>query len=411
MNLILAIAWTHVRHRARQTLVAIAGVMTGVGFSVMMAAMMEGSQDDFIKTLVDSLPHISVTDELREPTRQPADIRYQAAEFHGLTPEVRRPGIKNPMATIASLKTWVPGALTPSVQSKAVLRFAGRNLTTSIIGIDPRTEADVSNLATHMRQGTLTSLYRASNAILLGDRLASKIGARVNSNITLASAEGASMSATVVGTFHTGFRATDETTGYVLLKTAQVLEKQTGIVNEIRVRTADPMQARLISERIGEQTGYKSISWQEAQEDLLSAITLRNVLMYTIVGAILLVASFGTYNIISTITHEKTRDIAILKSLGFMDQTIRAIFIFEALLVGFVGAVLGWIFGYLLTRGLASLEFKTPFSDFNHLPVLYSAKHYALATGVALLSSLVAGYFPARSAARLHPVDIIRGAT
>ncbi len=411
MNLILTIAWTHVRHRARQTLVAIAGVMTGVGFSVMMAAMMEGSQDDFIKTLVDSLPHISVTDELREPTRQPADILYRAAEFHGLTPEVRRPGIKNPMATIASLKTWVPGALSASVQSKAVLRFAGRNLTTSIVGIDPSTEVDVSNLSTHMKRGTLTSLYRASNAILLGDRLASKIGARVNSNITLVSAVGASMSATVVGTFHSGFRATDETTGYVLLKTAQVLEKQTGIVNEIRVRTRDPMQARLISERIGEQTGYKSISWQEAQEDLLSAITLRNVLMYTIVGAILLVASFGTYNIISTITHEKTRDIAILKSLGFMDQTIRAIFILEALLVGFVGAVLGWIFGYLLTRGLASLEFKTPFSDFNHLPVLYSAKHYLLATTVALVSSMVAGYFPARAAARLHPVDIIRGAT
>jgi lipoprotein-releasing system permease protein len=411
VNLILTIAWTHVRHRARQTLVAIAGVMTGVGFSIMMAAMMEGSQDDFIKTLVDSLPHISITDELREPTRQPADVAYAAAEFHGLTPDVRRPGIKNPMATIASLQAWVPGALTPSVQSKAVLRFAGRNLTTSIIGIDPRTEADVSNLATHMRQGTLNSLYRASNAILIGDRLANKIGARVNSNITLASAEGATMSATVVGTFHTGFRITDETTGYVLLKTAQILEKQTGIVNEIRVRTRDPMQARLISERIGEQTGYKSISWQEAQEDLLSAITLRNVLMYTIVGAILLVASFGTYNIISTITHEKTRDIAILKSLGFRRQTIRAIFIIEALLVGFVGAVLGWIFGYLLTRGLASLEFKTPFSDNNHLPVLYSVSHYLLATGVALVSSLVAGYFPARSAARLHPVDIIRGAT
>jgi lipoprotein-releasing system permease protein len=105
VNLILTIAWTHVRHRARQTLVAIAGVMTGVGFSVMMAAMMEGSQDDFIKTLVDALPHISITDELRQPTRQPADLLYRAAEFHGLTPEVRRPGIKNPMATIASLKT------------------------------------------------------------------------------------------------------------------------------------------------------------------------------------------------------------------------------------------------------------------------------------------------------------------
>jgi lipoprotein-releasing system permease protein len=104
---------------------------------------------------------------------------------------VRRPGIKNPTATI----------LTPSVQSKAVLRFAGRNLTISVVGIDPRTEGDVSNLATHMRQGTLASLYRASNAILLGDRLAGKIGARVNSSITLASAEGVTISATVVGTF------------------------------------------------------------------------------------------------------------------------------------------------------------------------------------------------------------------
>ncbi|MFX5210863.1 hypothetical protein ABTC77_19275, partial [Acinetobacter baumannii] len=85
----------------------------------------------------------------------------------------------------ASLQTWVPGALTASVQSKAVLRFAGRDLTISVIGIDPHTEAGVSSLASHMREGTLTSLYRASNAILLGDRLIGKLGARVNSNVTL----------------------------------------------------------------------------------------------------------------------------------------------------------------------------------------------------------------------------------
>lgn len=411
MKLILTIAWTHITRRARQTLVAVLGVVTGVGFSIMMAAMMEGSQDDFIATLVDALPHISITDELRAPTPQPANVAFPAAEIHGLTPEVRRPGIKNPMATIASLQTWVPGALTASVQSKAVLRFAGRDLTISVIGIDPHTEGNVSNLTKHMREGTLNSLYRASNAILLGDRLARKIGARVNSNLTLVSARGVSLTATVVGTFHSGFRMTDETTGYVLLRTAQTLEKQIGVINEIRVRTAEPLEARLISERIGEQTGYKSISWQEAQEDLLSAITLRNVLMYTIVGAILLVASFGTFNIVATITHEKTRDIAILKSLGFRDRTIRAIFMVEALIIGLVGAILGWGLGYLMTRGLGALEFKTPFSDQNHLPVLYSVKHYALATVVALVSSLVAGYFPARAAAKVHPVDIIRGAT
>jgi lipoprotein-releasing system permease protein len=97
---------------------------------------------------------------------------------------------------------------------------------------------------------------------------------------------------------------------------AQILAQQTGLVNELRVRVDDPMRAREVAARIERQTGYKSVSWQEAHEDLLSTLVIRNIIMYTIVGAILLVASFGTYNIISTITHEKARDIAIMKSLG-----------------------------------------------------------------------------------------------
>ena len=72
MKLILDIAVTHVSHRARQTLVAVAGVMTGVGFSIMMASLMEGSQDDFMRLLIDALPHITVSDERRNPTPQPA---------------------------------------------------------------------------------------------------------------------------------------------------------------------------------------------------------------------------------------------------------------------------------------------------------------------------------------------------
>jgi lipoprotein-releasing system permease protein len=411
MNLTLQIALTHVRFRARQTLVAILGVATGVGFSVMMEAMMEGSQDDFIRRLVDALAHVSVTDELREPLPQPAEKVYAAAEIHGLTPEVRRPGIKNPFATIKALESWVPGAVAPSVQSKAIIRYAGRNLSVSIVGIDPPSEINVSTLATHMKVGTLNSLYRSNNAIILGDRLAAKLGTRINSNLTLASAKGVNLTATVVGLSHNGLLMTDETTGYVLLKTAQVLEAQTGLINEIRVRADDPMAARLIAERIGAETGYKSVSWQEAQEDLLSTIQLRNVLMYTIVGAILLVASFGTYNIISTITHEKTRDIAIMKSLGFRQATVRRIFIIEALLIGAVGTMLGWWLGYLLCRGLGSLEFKTPFTDADRLPIIYTWIHYAIAGAVAIGSSVVAGYFPARKAARLHPVEIIRGAT
>ena len=261
-----------------------------------------------------------------------------------------------------------------------------------------------------MRQGTLSSLYRTTNAIIIGDRMAERLGARIGANITVQGERGR-LGAQVVGIFHTGVRSIDENAVYVLVKTAQILAAQTGLVNEIRVRLADPMSGLEVARRIEAETGYKSVSWQEANEDLLSTFVISNVIMYTVVGAILLVASFGTYNIISTITHEKARDIAILKSLGFRAATVRHIFVLEALLIGVLGAGLGWILGYVLCLGLGSVEFRNPFMDSNYLPLAYSPLHYAIAAGVALTSSLAAGYVPARKAARLHPVEIIRGAT
>jgi lipoprotein-releasing system permease protein len=411
MNLILDIALTHVRARARQTIIAVFGVATGVGFSIMMAALMEGSQGEFITTLVDALPHVSISDEPSKPTLQPAQLAYDAAEIHGLTPEVRRRGIKNPKATIASLQSWVPGTMTPSVRSNGLLRYAGRDVAVAIVGIDPPTEIKVSSIAKYMRQGTVQSLYTATNALILGDRLAEKLGAKIGANITVVATSGVRIGGSVVGLFHSGVRQVDEGTAYVLLKTAQILENQIGLVNEIRIRIADPLHSRPIAARIAAETGYKSLSWEEAHEDLLSSFQIRNVLMFTVVGAILLVASFGTYNIISTITYEKARDIAIMKSLGFSEGAVRRIFVLEALIIGFAGALIGFGLGYLMCVAVGMIEFKSPFADITRLPLAYTWRHYLLAGLVALGSSVIAGYFPARRAAGVHPVEIIRGAT
>jgi len=411
MNLVLDIALTHVRTRARQTMIAVFGVATGVGFSIMMAALMEGSQDDFIKRLVDALPHIAISDERETPALQPAQLRYDAAEIHGLTPEVRRRGIKNPKATIASLEAWVPGAFTPSVKASGLLRYAGRDVSVSIIGIDPPTEVKVSSLAGYMREGTIESLYRATNAMILGDRLAEKLGARVGVTLTVLAPSGVRINGNVVGLFHSGLRQVDEGTAYVLLKTAQILENQIGLVNEIRIRVPDPLHSRPIAMRIAAETGYKALSWEEAHEDLLSTFEIRNILMFTIVGAILLVASFGTYNIISTITYEKARDIAIMKSLGLTESTVQRIFVIEALIIGVGGSLIGFVLGYLMCLMLETVEFKSPFADITRMPLIYTWRHYFLASLAALVSSFVAGYAPARKAARVHPVEIIRGAT
>jgi len=411
MNLVIDIARTHIAARLRQTVVAVLGVAIGVGFSIMMAALMQGSQDDFVRTLINAMPHVSINDERREAPRQPAEAMFDAAQIRGLTPATRRRGINNPIATIAALESWVPGSVTPSVQAKGILRYGGKDVAAAIVGIDPQREPRVSQLVNQMRQGSIPALFRATNAIILGDRLAEKLGARIGSNISMSAGTGKVMTGQVVGIFRSGVRAVDEGTSYVLIKTAQVLAEQTGLINEIRIRLNDPMGAKAVADRIIADTGLKTVSWQEANEDLMSAFVIRNIIMYTVVGAILLVASFGTYNIISTITFEKSRDIAIMKSLGLTQATVRRIFILEGLAIGLAGALAGSVLGFALTQVMLSVEIRTGFTDATHLPLVVAPLHYVIAGGIALASSAIAGFFPARKAARVHPVEIIRGAT
>jgi lipoprotein-releasing system permease protein len=125
----------------------------------------------------------------------------------------------------------------------------------------------------------------------------------------------------------------------------------------------------------------------------------------------LIVASFGIYNVVSTVVHEKTRDIAILKSMGFTQGDIRRIFLWQGTLVGTFGAVSGWGLGFVLVRVLGAVEIRLRgLIEVQHLPVDHSLVHYAIAGGFALTAATLAAYLPARRAAQLRPVEILRGA-
>jgi lipoprotein-releasing system permease protein len=125
MSLTLDIALTHVYTRTRQTLVGTLGVALGVGMSVMMAGLMEGSQRDFISQLVDSLPHITVSDERREPPVQPAEHVYQAVAISNVSTPVIRPGIKNPYAILASMEGWLDGSAAPPSKPRRLSDMRG----------------------------------------------------------------------------------------------------------------------------------------------------------------------------------------------------------------------------------------------------------------------------------------------
>lgn len=413
MRLIFEIAFTHIAGRGRQTLVAILGVAVGVGFSIAMAALMQGSQNDFIEELVNAMPHVQITDDRREPPRQPAEDAFAAVAIYGLRPREDRRGIINPTAALTWLDGWVPGRFAPSLRTQGVIRFSGRDVGASIIGVDPQKEPGVSPIIGDFRQGSFAALSAGGNNVLIGDTMANRLGAKMGDTITAVASTGLARNFKIAGLFHTGTTARDEAEAYVLFKNAQILGERANAINEIRIKLDDPNAASEVARRAEAELGYKAVAWQEANEALLEALVVRNVIMYTVVAAIMVVAGFGIFNIISTITHEKARDIAIMKSLGFPQRDMRRIFLLEGLAIGTAGSLAGWVVGFLLVYSLSQVkfEFSAGGREITSLPVAWSFLHYLLASSFALASAALAGYLPARKAAKLNPVDIIRGAT
>src|ERR1700756_314361 len=404
-NLLFNIAWTHVTTRVRQTLVGMAGVAMGVGFTIMMAGLMQGSQIDFLHQLVDTMPHITVQDERRAPSAQPADREYGAVQMSGVANVGGRHGIKYPDTVMASLRSWIPGDVAPSVKTTAIIDHGGR-IGVTLVGIDPRQEIKVSKLASQMREGQITDLSRAPNAIIIGQALAEKLAVKNGNSVALIGGQGTEVSSTVVGIFHSGMKRVDEGQIYALLSTAQLMIGQSGIVNELSLRLNDPLSAERIAKQVEAQTGYKSMSWQEANSDLLSSFAVRDFIVLTVMGAMLLTSSFATYNIISTITNEKRQDIAIMKSLGMRETSVRRIFIIEAAIIGLVGTVFGWILGYALCYGWSKITIFNPLTGTTvPLSIYYSPMHYLVAGGISLLCCTGAAFFPARKATRVHPVE------
>jgi lipoprotein-releasing system permease protein len=410
-NLLFDIAWTHVTSRVRQTLVGMAGVAMGVGFTIMMAGLMQGSQIDFLHQLVDTMPHVTVQDERRTAPTQPAEQEYGAVQLTDVANMNSRPGIKYPETVMVSLRSWLPGDVAPSARTTAIIDHGGGRIGVTLVGIDPRLEVKVSKLATQMRQGQLGDLTRAPNAIIIGEALAEKLGVKAGNTVLVIGGEGAEVTA-IVGVFRSGLKRVDEGQIYSLMSFAQLIMGQDGIVNELRLRLNDPLSAQRIATQVEAQTGYKSVSWQEANADLLSTFSVRDFIVLTVMGAMLLTSSFATYNIISTITHEKRQDIAIMKSLGMREYAVRRIFIIEAAIIGAVGILAGWLLGYALCYGWSKITIFNPLTGATvPLQIYYSPTHYIVAGCVSIICCTGAAFFPARKATRVHPVEIIRGAS
>ena len=412
MAISLDVALAHLTSRKRQTLVSVTGVVLGVAFFLAVSSLMRGSEQDFLKRLVDNSPHITVYDEVRHPSAQPANLTWPeaAVRVHNVKPQRETRGIRGWPARLAFIEALPQVRAAPMLTGSAVLTFAGRQEGVTLSGVVPEKMKHVSTIEEKMVAGSLDALAADPNGIIVGQGLIDKFSLHIGSTVSVVAEDGQGRALRVVGVFRTGNSAYDEGQAYVLLKRAQSLLGRENRINRVIIQLADAYAARAVAQTIEAGTGYKSVSWIEASEDILSLLLVRNIIMYSVVSAILVVAAFGMYNTISTIVMEKTRDIAIMKSIGFQARDVRRIFLLEGLIVGTLGSLFGVGFGLVMMWLLGFVEIRPPgVAEIVHLPLWWGADQCAIAAGFALLSCVTASYLPARRAGRVHPVDILRG--
>ena len=329
MRLLIAIALKHLLARKRQSIVSLMGIVLGVAFFLAIASLMQGSEKDFIRRLVDNTPHITISDEFRNPREQPVSQVYTegAVEIRSVKPLTEIRGIRGFEQILDGLRARKGLLASPMLAGQALVSFAGKDVGITLNGMIPAEIKMVSTIEKYMIDGTMDDLVANPDGIVIGQELARKLAITKGENITVVSTTGTVRVFKVLGIFRTGRASYDAGQAFVSLKRVQALLNRPNRINSIIIKLDDPYQARNVAADIESRVGYKSQSWQEASEDLLNTLVIRNTIMYTVVSAVLVVAAFGIYNVISTVVLEKQRDIAILKSMGFYARDIQRIFL------------------------------------------------------------------------------------
>jgi len=257
-------------------------------------------------------------------------------------------------------------------------------------------------------QGNWFDLNYRKSGIILGKVLAENLGVKVNDNINILTSDGISKNLVVVGIIETSIKEVDKSKAYINIASArQILSKNQDYASDILVNIKDKEKTEPLIKRIVPVIPYQVESWQVANQQLVAMTQIRNILAIAVSLAILLVAGFGIYNIMNMTINEKIKEIAILKAMGFSGGDIKTIFLSQAVIIGIVGDILGVLLGYFISMSVNQVPFEI--AGLKTLPIQFSVADFILAIAFGVITTLLAGYFPASKASKIDPVNIIRG--
>jgi lipoprotein-releasing system permease protein len=380
------------------SLVSTLGVTVGVMALVIALALMTGLQGELQARILGSSAHVFVY--------KPAGITDYHAEVQKLSS--------------------VPGVIgaAPAVIGKALITGLSNGFL-GVKGIDAHLESSVTDIGHAMTEGSLNGLTPASEddlaGIALGKDLAAEIGAKVGDTVRLTTPNGSlspmgvmprQRRLKVVGLFRMGLYEVDAGSGFVDLDTGMVLAG-TDRVDHIEVKVADVYDAPRIADQIAEQFGqdYVTQDWTDINQQLYSALLLEKIGMGIGIGLIVAVAALNIVASLILLVMEKTRDIAILKTMGASSKSITLIFLLQGSIIGVIGTIVGATAGALTAHFLDKYRVITIPSDIyqvSYLPFRLMPGDLAAVVIGAVLVCFAATLYPSRQAARLDPAQALR---
>ncbi|MFZ4784237.1 MAG: ABC transporter permease [Flavobacteriales bacterium] len=400
------IAFTYVTTSKRLTTVAVLGVLLGMAVFMFMNSMMAGFDRISNESIFKATPHIRIykDDEVSKPL-----FSQENQQTLIINPKVvpTTNKIINPQSVVDMMKKQEGVVVAmPQVAANVFYNNGKSQLAGTSLGFLPDEANQMFNVKSTMVQGNFDDLKTNQNGIVIGSGIASRMNLATGDNISLTSSKGVNKVMKVVGIFQTNNSKEDKTKSYVnLLSAQQLLMEGNTYVTDINVNVTDPEKAQMYAERFSELTGYKVEDWKKANETFMAASRMRKIVITFVSFTILIVAAFGIYNILNMTITQKINDIAILKAMGFRGGDVVRIFVTQALTIGVLGVVLGVLIALVAVNILQHVYIG---GDIGYFPIAYEPMVFLRGILIGIFITFLAGYLPARKAARVDPVSIFR---
>jgi lipoprotein-releasing system permease protein len=410
----LRIASRFLTARKRSMLMSLSCIVLGVGLFVVTQATTSGFEQFFIRTILGTNGAIRIEDKIQDTIRSMAAVDSGGASNFRIAMRSEGKqyvaGIEEPKPLAEALRRFsnVTG-VSEVLRGTVEIRSSSKKDQVQVFGINLDDQLEVSDLEHQIVQGSLDDYRHSPSGALLGREMAERLQLDVGDSFVLV-AMGELRRYRVSALYETGVSDIDRVRVYLNMVEARSLLKRPNGASFLQVNIFDKNRAPQDAAQIEAALQYSAASWQEREKVWLEVFRALRISTAITVSVFTLIAGLAMFNTLAMIVMEKTKEIAILRSMGYTRQDISRIFLWQAAIVLMLGTVTGWALGAAVTFAISNfpLRIRGIFAMDTFI-VNWSVWHYVYATAISVVMVMAASLIPARRAARLEPGDVIRG--